>query len=490
MTISSGVSTKDLEPLFGSASVSVFGDKVSTNLNPLVAIKAVYGLLDDVETFSATGGSATASNSEFVCQSGTSVGGYGTILSKKPIVHKAGLGCEARITARFTTGIASSTQLAGFFTAADGMFFGYNGTDFGIMHRYKGEFEIRTITITAASGGAETVTVTLNGTAYALSVGASATVAEAAHDVEVQLIASAANSSWMFQHINDTIVCVFRGVGAKSGSYSVSSTGTLAGTVAQTNAGVAATEDWTYQSDWNKSTASWIDPTKGNLFRFEYAYLGYGFLNYYIMNAENESWELVHTIKFPNNNTGTNFGNPSLRVGWASASLGSSGTNLTVAGGSAMGGLQGEPNDGFRPFAASGTNTSITTETQILSVKVRNSFGGRATQAVVLPSISVATDSTKGMIFNVYKGATVAGDTNHQYIDSSNSVCIYDTAGTTVSGGELISSVVVGTGGSRTLNADDLGVFLVAGEEITVTGQVTTGAASGGYATITTKEIV
>lgn len=488
--ISSGANASELQGLTGSASVGSFGDKITSNLNPVVTLKAVYGLLDDVETFTATGGSATASSSEFVCQSGTSAGGYGTILSEKSVVYQSGIGCEARITARFTTGIASSTQLAGFFTASDGMMFGYNGTDFGVMHRYGGELEIRTITITAVSGGSETVTVTLNGTGYALSVGSSATVQEAAHDVEQQLIASAANTSWEFQHINDTIVCRFRGVGAKSGAYSVASTGTLTGTVAQTNAGAAATEDWTYQSSWNKNTATWIDPTKGNLYRLEFAYLGYGFLNYYVIHPESAQWVLVHQIKYPNANNTTNFGNPSLRVGWASASLGSTGTNLTVAGGSAMGALQGKNNDGFRSFAAVGNNSAITTETQILSVKVRTEFGGRICQAVVIPAISVATDSQKGMIFNVYKNATVAGDTNHQYIDQSNSVCIYDTAGTTVSGGKLVYSVVVGPNGSRSLSTDDLGSFLVAGDELTITGQVSSGAQSGGFVTIDTREIL
>ena len=465
----------------------VFGNSVNTELDPIIAIKAVYGLLDDVETFESTGGSVTVSDSNFVCQSGTSAGGYGTLWSKKPIVYIPGIGVEARLGSRFTTGIADSTQLCGLFSAADGMFFGYNGAAFGVMHRYNGEFEIRTITITAVSGGAETVTVTLNTVPYALSVGASATVQEAAHDIEAQLTASAANSLWYFQHIDDTVVCLFRGVGEKAGTYSVASTGTLAGTIARTNAGAAATEDWTAQTSWNKDTATWLDVTKGNFYKVEYCY-AVGQLNYYIMQPSTKQFVLVHQINWPNTKTTTNFGNPSLRVGWASASLGSSGTNLTVAGASAMAALQGKTSLSKRSFAAVGNNANVSTETQILSVKVRREFAGKSCLAIVIPSLNVATDSTKGMIFKVYKNATVAGDTVHNYIDDTNSICIYDTAGTTVSGGTIIDAIVVGPSGSRLLTADDLGTFLVAGDELTITGTVSSGAASGGFVTIKTDE--
>jgi hypothetical protein len=370
------------------------------------------------------------------------------------------------------------------------MFFGYNGADFGIMHRYNGAFEIRTITVTAVSGGAETVTVTLNTVPYVLSVGSSATVQEAAHDIETQLIASAANTLWQFQHIDDTVVCVFRGIGEKAGTYSVSSTGTLTATVARDSAGATPTEDWTAQTAWNKDTATWLDVTKGNLYKVEFAYLGYGPLNYYIMHPTTKQWILVHQINWNNAKTTTNFGNPSMRVGWASASLGSSGTNLSVYGASAMAALQGETSLAKRSFAAVGNNASVSTETQILSVEVRREFGGRSCLAVVIPSITVATDSQKGMIFRVYKNATVAGDTVHNYVDEDHSVCVYDTAGTTVSDGEFIDAVVVGPNGSRTISASDLGAYLVAGDEITVTGAVTSGAASGGFVTIKTDEII
>lgn len=468
---------------------TAFGDAAVVELNPVIGIKASYGITDDHRTFSATGGSATASNSEFICQSGTSVGGYGTIWSRRPMVYFPGVGAECRITARFTTGIPNSTQLAGMFTSADGMMFGYDGAQFGVMHRHGGQLEIRTLTITNPAGGAETVTVTLNGTAYETTVTAGTEI-QNAHEIETDLIASAANAAWYIQHIGDTVVFAFRGVGSKAGTYSVSSTGTLTGTFSQQSAGADATEDWTYMGSWNKYNPDWLDPTKGNLYKMTFAYLGYGPLQYFVMDPDRKEWRKVHEVNWPNKNTATNFGQPSMRVGWAAASLGSSGTNLTVAGGSGALMLQGNRGPERGLYTAVGNNASISTETQILSVKVRTTYADRFCNAIVFPLVTMATDSTKGMIFRVYLNADVAGVTDHQYVDEANSVCIYDTAGTTVSGGRLIGAYVVGPSGTASVNLGDLGKVLIAGDELTVTGQVTSGAAAGGFVTINTSELI
>lgn len=467
-------------------SKSTFGDDVSMEFDAQVAIKAVYGILDNTQTFTASGGSVAATNSEFVLQTGTTVGAYSVLWSRRPIVYSPGIGAEARITARFTTGIASSQQLCGLLSAADAMFFGYNGTSFGTMHRRGGEFEIRVLTVNVAAGGAETVTVTLNGTAYTASVTAGTTT-QNAHEIEVGLNAGAAASLWYIQHIGATVVFVARGVGARSGSYSATSTGALTGTITQTKAGASATEAWTAQASWNIDTASWLDPTKGNLYRFEFAYLGYGPLIYSVFHEDRRVWVPVHAIDWQNNNTQTNIGNPSMRVGWVSASLGST-TNLTVAGASAMAGLQGVKNYA-RSFGGYGVATGVTTETQVLTVQVRREFGGRACNAVLKPLVlSIGTDSTKGAIFRLLRNPTVSGTTAHAYVDKTESIALTDTAGTTVSGGRLLGVYSVGPSGRATISLSDQNMFQIAGDELVITAQVTSGAASEMTASLVWEE--
>ena len=467
---------------------SPFGDQMVAQLKQIISLKATYGILDDTNTFSATGGSVTATGGEFICQTGTSVGGYGVLWSRQPVVYIPGFGCEARFTARFTTGVASSIQAAGLFSAVDGMFFGYDGTSFGIMHRHHGAIEVRTLTVTAGSGGAATVTVTLNGTAYTASITAG-TAAQNAHEVEQGLNAGAAANLWYIQHIGDTVIFVSKDAGARSGTYSVTvSAGTFAGSIAQNKAGASPTETWTARASWNVDTCSWIDPTKGNIYRVEFAYLGYGPLKYYVFNPTTYRWVLCHVVAWPNNNTGTNLGNPSMRVGWLSASLGST-TNLTVAGASAMAGLQGNANK-RESFGAYGTATGVTTETQILSLQVRREFGDRACVAVVVPEIlTIATDSTKGAVFRLLLNPSVSGTTAHAYIDESNSVCTYDTAGTTISGGRLLGVYSVGPSGRATISLDSVSNALVSGDELVIAAQVTSGAGSEMTASIVWSEI-
>ncbi len=468
---------------------STFGDTVTAELRPLVTLKATYGVLDEAEAFSATGGGVTTSGGDFVLTTGTSIGGYGVLWSRHPVVYIPGVGAEARATARFTTGVASSLQAVGFFSSTDGMFFGYNGTSFGTMHRYGGALELHRLTVTTPSAGAATVTVTLNSVAYTASITAG-TVQQNAHEIEQGLNAGAAASLWHIQHINDTVVFLYKGVGSKSGTYSVTvSAGAFVANIARVRAGADPTETWTARTSWNVDTASWLDPTKGNLFKFEFAYLGYGPLKYYVFNPTRRAWTLVHVVNWTNANTSPNFGNPTLRVGWVSASLGST-TNLTVAGASGMAGLQGRVNRSHA-FGASGTATGVTTEVQVLSIQSRREFGSRANNGILVPKqLTIGTDSTKGAVFRLYRNATVAGNTVHTYVDQDESIATTDTAGTTVSGGRVLGVYAIGPSGRAVINIDDINEILVAGDELVITAAVASGAAADMVAAMTWEEII
>jgi len=468
---------------------SAFGDTITGRLKPIAAIKATYGLLDNTDTFTATGGSVAATDGMFVLQTGTSVGGYGVAWSRQPIVYQPGVGVECRGTVGFTTPVANSTQLWGLFSAVDGMFVGYNGTQFGVMHRYNGDFEVRKLTVTTASNANTTVTVTLNGVAYTASVTNSGVIATTAHEIEVGLNAGAAASLWYIQHVNNQVIFVRRGAGPFSGTYSATAgAGTFAGTIAQTKAGVTPTEEWVYQADWNGSTASWIDKTTVNLFRVSFAYLGFGPLKWEVFNPNTGQWLTIHTKQWGNNNTAPNFRNPSMRCGWAVASLGST-TNLTVRGANTATFLQGDRFDG-RAFSAFGT-VSSQAETQVLTVQVRREFGGRSCNAVLTPALlSFATDSTRGAIFRVYRNPTVAGTTNHQYVDENQSIALSDTAGTTVSGGRLLKTILVGPTGRTQISGSDLRTVFVAGDEMVITAQVAAGNAANLDAAVTWEEII
>jgi len=472
------------------AEVSAYGDNLITELKPYVTLRGTYGMLDEVTTFTANGGTASVISTEFTCQTGTSAGGYSTILSRHPIVNVPGLGSEARISARFSTPIANSIQVAGFFSASDGMFFGYDGTQFGVVHRHHGTVEMRTLTVTAATATSVTVTVTLNGTAYTANITAG-TVHHNAHEIAAGLNASAASAIWFIQNINNTVVFTSKLDGVKSGAYSATvPSGIFTSTLVQNTAGVAAIEDVVPQSAWNVDTCSWLIPSKGNVYKVEYGYLGYGVLRYSVFNPAIRRFTLCHVINWGNSNTQPNFGNPSFRVGWVAGSRGSSGTNIAVRGASALAGCQGNASRN-QSFGAVGVAAGVSAETQILTCTVRREFGGRACLGVVVPKIlSISTDSVKGSIFGLYLNPSVNGDTLPSYVNQTQSICVFDTLGLTISGGKLIGVFSTGPQGQAVVDLSTINTLLTPGDSLVITAQVTSGAASEMTASLTWEEIV
>jgi len=479
------VDGKWIELMSGKA--SAFGDSISVELNPVVSVSAVYGVRDNLEQFSATGGSITTTNSEFVLQTGTSVGGYGVLWSKRPMVYIPGVGAECRVTGRFTAPVANSLQAVGMFSAVNGMFFGFNGTSFGVMHRHSGGFEIRRLTISTPSNTAATATVTLNGTAYTASV-TNTTAAANAQEIAAGLRAGAAGSLWNIQSVGAAVVFMYKGDGAKTGTFSLSvSAGPLAGTFSRDHAGATNVEEWTPQASWNMDKCAWLVPSKGNIYKLEYAYLGYGPLKFSVFDPAIRDFTLVHVVDWPNANTKPNFNNPSMRVGWVSASLGST-TNLTVAGASGMLALQGKAG-GWRPFGHSATKASVTTQTSVLAISSRYQFNGRSNAGIAhIKSIAIATDSTKGAIFRIYRNAALGGTPQWTYEDQNESIMLVDSSATTVSGVPVLATYVVGPSGSSTIDLQELDLDLVAGDNFVITAERVSGSAAEMTASVTWGE--
>ena len=129
--------TTNPDPVFGA-----FGEQITAHKTPIIQISNRYqqdpAVVEDIEIFEATGGSADNNENKFRFQTGTSVGGYGVIRSNNTLNYKAGQGVEAQFTASFTTGVALSLQFGGMFSISDTLAFGYDGADFSCLHSYGG----------------------------------------------------------------------------------------------------------------------------------------------------------------------------------------------------------------------------------------------------------------------------------------------------------------------------------------------------------------
>lgn len=469
-----------------------FNDNTVFEVTPVEQLTAQYGLIDNkVETFSATGGSVSATNSLFTCQSGTSVGGYGTIRTRRPLVYKAGQGLLFRATASFTSPVALSTQLCGLFSLIDGLFFEYNGLNFCVTRRYGGQAEIQRLQVTGAAGGSENATITIDGTGYTVAL-TTGTVEHNAYEIAADLT-SQIGSSWNFEQVGDEVVMVAKAVGDKTGSFSFSSS-TATGSFTEQTAGVGHSYERYYidssaGDEINGVTPANFDPTKMNIYQIKMAYLGIGNIQFQVYCPNSGRFVTLHTFRRANSETIAHIENPSLFGGWASASLGSSGTNLTVTGSSLGLFIEGKSFLTAGSRGEDATNTAVGTSFEnILTIRCRQEMNGRPNISYIIPKIiTVASESTKNTIVEVLVNATL-GETDYTYKDQSNSIATYDIGTYTVSGGRKIANVTLSGGGGGSIDLTGLDDYIIPGDTLTIAAKVSGGSAAAVSASMVWKE--
>ena len=488
-----------------------FGELRSVSPQPIAQIDAVYGIMDNVEAFvdaSPGTGSTTTSGGNFICQTGVGVGGYGVIRTRRAVRYRPGQGSIFRWTAIFdaTNKVASSLQAAGPFNSTSGFFVGYNGTAFGVMHRTGGYHETQTLTLTAAATGAETATLTLNSVAYAIPV-TNGTLEHNAFEIAAWLNAN--QTVWDAWQNDDTVVLFAAGVGSLAGTYTLANDGggdTIAGTVARDVAGVANTETWyTPDATWEDQldgsgpSGMTIDQEKGNVFELDLQYLGYGDVEFKVENPNTGRFFTFYRFAFANALTTPTLTNPTLKVGWVAASLGST-TNLTVKGASALGGVEGVLHPMRRPRSFDSQRASVGgTLTSVFAIRVRSVFRGLAQLSEVLPRIAfVSPAGTKPCIVKLLLNPTFdagASEPDWQYADENDSIVETDIAGTTFTAtGTELAAFTVGGGTSQSLNFVDLAeeginpVHLERGDVLCIAASISGGAGSDVAASLTWLE--
>jgi hypothetical protein len=470
---------------------SVFGEAIVAQPTPLIQISNQYALdpslRTDLETFSATGGTADSDNNLFRCQSGTSVGGYGVIRSDEVAVYRAGQGVESRFTAAFTTGVALSLQFGGLFSLTETAAFGYDGADFSIIHEYDGEAEVQHVTVTATPSGSETATVTIDGDAVSCNL-TNSTVQQNAFEIWRDCSADATVSGkWRMEQIDDTCVFIAQSVGDKTGTFSFSSS-TATANVIEDTAGVLKSNGNIAQASWNITSTPFTgyDPTKLNLYRIEYGYLGGVGMLFSIYDPSTGLFVDVHRIQWANTHDTPIFGNPDMKIGWTAASLGSSGTNLKVTGASAYVAVAGIQRFVNQSFAQDSTINSVgTTLTNLVTIQNRITYGNRFNLGkILLLDVSVGNDHNKGAIIEIRKNATLGGVPNYQFEDETNSIATHDESATTVTGGTLVDAFTVSAASDAVVDLSRFFIELLPEDILTVAGKTVSGTSTSMTATI------
>jgi hypothetical protein len=467
---------------------TAFGDLQVAQETPFIQTNCVYNFFPtNFRQYSTGSGASGVENRMFKVNTGTTIYSYGAIQSFRSLNYNSGQGGQAKFTAIFENNVANSWSGVGLINLSDELSFGYDGTTFGIWHRYGGVAEVRTIEVTVASSGSTNLTLTLNGVANTIPLTAGTT----AHNAyEIATWINTNNTIWVADQVGSTIILSSLSDGAKAGTYTYSHA-TSTGTITQNNAGVTKTSVHIPKSTWNvNQLTNWSsahDPSKGNVYKIAYQYLGFGDIFFYVENPDTGSFELVHRIKWANANTRTNVNQPSLRAGLYAVSIGST-TDLVVRCASFSCAVQGKVFKTRNPRAVKNTQSVTTTATNIFTLRNRRTYNAFYNQVEVEPiNISVSSESNQNVEIDIRTSAVFSGDTNFANT-GTNLVTDIDTTANTVTNGTLLASFTLGAKGNISINLKDFEIRIPPSLQLTISARVTSGASSNITATLTYYE--
>lgn len=451
-------------------STSAFGNLMTSEETPLIQITAQYGLLGDVLSASI-GGSTTTVDSKFKCSTGTGANNVSAIISSREAQYKAGQGLACKITAIFTAGVANSTQQAGFLTSESAFCFGYDGVDFGILHSRDGELENQELTITNSASGSENATIFIDGVSYSVPL-TSGTVQKNAYEISSYLNSNA--PGYRFTSNDDTVYALAQLPDFGGGAFSFSSATAVAAWV-QIKAGALPIETWIKKSDWNVRPNIDINPIKGNVYKIQIQYLGFGGICFFVENPKTAQFEIVHIIQYANTETVPSVSNPIFRVGWAARNTGNT-SDISVQGGSAAAFVEGKVKFDGRPNGFCQEQESVsTTRVNVLGFRNRMTFNGTANRAEIIPKLlSLATDTTKIAVFEIIQDPVPAAGEflEWQYVNESLSLMEATTTNAEVVGGSPVACFNVTAGGIPPINMSEILEFQSPVAEFSITARV------------------
>lgn len=438
--------------LSGASNVSAFGEPYGLTITPVLQLDSIYGITSEVITTlnTGTGSTATSDFSTFVVRSGTTLGGYGVLGSKRFLRYRPGQGALCRFTAAFTTSTAMTTQRAGLFNRENAIQVGWNddggGPRFGVVRQAGGRSHITVLTITTAPTGNQTATITLDSVVYTIPL-----TAGTAQETAVQINKIDGFKGWLIDQVDNTVVFSRDTAGPNTGVFSFSSTGigTLAaGTFNIKQAGVVHTNNWTYQGSFNIDNLDGTGPSNMvlrsqylNVYQINFRWLGVGEIRYAIEDDSNGDMIFFHHEHYTNRNVVPHVAQPSFKIGYISANFGTN-TNATVIGSSIMGAIEGEikQNELNRSSSVNKTTLSQNQTHHLLTIRnpyVTNGKSGALngnyvinTKEIILKDVSVATQGNDPAILYMFFEASSFTGTHNYFSQPKDNGMISTTEGT------------------------------------------------------------
>lgn len=406
---------------------------------PYIRLQWPYEQTRDITPRKKGTGSLSFNNHQLTVSTGATSQSYAAITSKKTMCFAATQKAEVELHAFFSTPIDGTTQHIGLGNEENGFFIGYNGTTFGILHRYGGKRQIHTLLLDNAPAASGTINVTLDGkTPVAISIEKKDSIGEA-----TQKIANADFSSTGFSahYYGDKVVFISDLAQTYTGTFSVTESARInsVNSFTKTISGTNPQETWIAQTEWNGTKLSDLNPTKGQVFLITSDSLGYGHTKFYIRDPFESSLILVHTLSHAQGTAHPSLSNPILPL---SISVKNNTKNECVAiTCAAMSAYFHESNTSFGNMLHTYNEKTLTSSEKVLIV-LRSPLTIDNHAPIICPritSLDFGASNNSNTLLKVIKNPTLKGNPSFNLVAGSSGIEV-DTTIDEYSGGTIVYS--------------------------------------------------
>jgi len=255
-------------------------------------------------------------------------------------------------------------------------------------------------------------------------------------------------------------------------------------------------DTWVAQADFNAdkldgtgSSGITIDPTKINIFQLSIGYLGVRGCTFSIQNPDTKAWIAFHEYSLMNTTADqTQSVNPTMTFGIQATNT-TNATNVVVKASSVGVFIVGSRERIGSTYGVNNNKSVGTTETNLLTIRNNTTMNSVTNQAQIrIRSLSLATSANVPVVYKLTKNATLGGVPAYTNIDATNSCAAYDTAGTTITGGNVQFNTTVGANGNVFVDLTEFDIFLAPGDTLTVSVASISGGAQASVAAINWNE--
>lgn len=442
---------------------------------------------------------------------GDGLGDFAVLRGRKQLQYRPGQGVVGRMSLIFSAAAAAVDKYGGIASSTNGLYFGYNGANFGIRHQYNGVHAVQSLQILTAGVG--TIILTVDGVDVTIDIVQTGNPLDTPSLAEIATQISEADFSaalYAADAINNIVI--FRsdrtatgtgtrtfaldggitGISAYLPSDSFTTPSTASADSTKTN--IAASSFNLDKLDGTGPSGITLNPQVGNVYQIQMKWLGFGRIIFSVENFTTGRMFPCHVI-YP---TADAFTQPSLSQPDMQLSLFTTTTAAGVTTGTTIqaGSMGGFIENAIQPKrtkgasnAHAGLGADITVETVLISVRSPRTYRGLVSQTMArLTNLTVtcAENTNTSRAFATVKiciGGTVSNaDSNlltYGYYDQAKSNSFLYIATPTVAQDfklanfSEIFSVDVSSGNTLTIDLLKEEIYLYKNENLFITYTLT-----------------